>query len=78
MWLITHPDFRRRGAATSMCNWGREEAERRGGWTLTVMASPMGRLLYEHLDYKFVGSEVAQVNGEDEMVVLDIMNKELS
>ncbi|KAH6628912.1 acyl-CoA N-acyltransferase [Chaetomium tenue] len=69
LWmLITHPDFRRRGAGTQLCNWGVEEAARRGGWILTVMASPMGKNLYDHLGYNLVGYGTAQVDGEAEKV----------
>ncbi|KAI1111619.1 acyl-CoA N-acyltransferase [Nemania sp. NC0429] len=76
LWIVmTHPDFRRRGAATMLCNWGEDEAVRRGHWTLTVNASPLGRLVYEHLGYHVAGSETAQVDGEDEKVVIDSMSK---
>lgn len=66
LWeLMTHPDFRRRGAGTMLCDWGEKEAAKKG-WTLTVMSSPIGRLLYEHLGYELVGSERVQADGEDE------------
>jgi ribosomal protein S18 acetylase RimI-like enzyme len=69
LWmLITHPDFRRRGVGTQLCNRGAEDSARRGGWILTVMASPMGKDLYEHLGYRLVGCETAQVEGGDEKV----------
>lgn len=69
LWmLITHPNFRRRGAGTQLCNWGVEEAARRGGVILTVMASPMGKSLYEYLGYSLVGTVTAQVEGEEEKV----------
>jgi ribosomal protein S18 acetylase RimI-like enzyme len=66
LWLLaTHPDFRRRGAGTMLCNWGKEQAvERR--WVLTVLACPMGKLLYQALGYKLVGSVIVQVDDEDE------------
>lgn len=75
-WLITHPSFRRRGAGTKLCRWGEEEAIKRGCWTLTVMASPLGRLLYEHLGYRHVATVTAQVDGEEEKVDIDAMAKE--
>jgi ribosomal protein S18 acetylase RimI-like enzyme len=66
LWLLTtHPDFRRRGAGTMLCNWGKKQAIQKG-WVLTVLASPMGKLLYQELGYKLVGSVVVQVDGEDE------------
>lgn len=33
---------------------------------LTVIASAMGKSLYEHLGYKLVGTLKIQANGEDE------------
>jgi GNAT superfamily N-acetyltransferase len=76
LWmLMTHPDHRRRGAGTMLCDWGRDEARRRGGWALTVMASPMGRNLYEHLGYRVQGSTRARVDGEDEFVDIFAMEK---
>lgn len=76
LWMLfTHPDFRRRGFGTMLCNWGQKEAMKKG-WVLTVMASPMGRILYEYLGYKIVGSERVQVSGEDENVDIDCMMKE--
>jgi predicted N-acetyltransferase YhbS len=66
LWLLTtHPDFRRQGAGTRLCNWGLEEA-RKKGWMLTVVASAMGKSLYEHLGYKLVGTLKIQADGEDE------------
>lgn len=75
-WLVTHPSFRRRGAGTKLCKWGEEEAIRRGGWTLTVMASPMGNVLYAHLGYRLVGTVTAGMDNEEETVDIDIMSKE--
>lgn len=70
LWLLaTHPDFRLRGAATMLCNWGLEKA-RVKGWVITVIASPLGKLLYEHLGYKFLGSTVIQVDDEDEKLTV--------
>lgn len=66
LWLlVTHPNFRRRGAGTMLCNWGLVEATKKG-WILTVLASPMGKILYEHLGYNLVGTEKVQADGEDE------------
>lgn len=75
-WLITHPDFRRRGAGTMLCQWGEDEAMERGGWTLTVMASPLGTFLYEHLGYRIFGTVTAQVDGEQEKVDITVLAKE--
>lgn len=36
LWLlVTHPDYRRRGAATMLCHWGFEKAKEKS-WVLTV------------------------------------------
>lgn len=76
LWMLfTHPDFRRRGAGTMLCNWGEEESEERGAWILTLEASPMGEALYKHLGYELVGTEKAQVDGEDELVNIYSMEK---
>ncbi|KAF4468604.1 putative acyln-acyltransferase [Fusarium albosuccineum] len=71
-WLITHPGHRRLGAGTRQCKWGRAQALDMGK-VLTVMASPMGKRLYEKLDYRVVGSVTAQVKGEEENVVIYIL-----
>lgn len=73
-WVITHPEFRRRGAGTMLCNWGRTEAAKRG-WAWTVTATPTGNLLYEHLGCKVLGTEIVRVQGEDEFVTLDGMER---
>ncbi|KAF3763536.1 hypothetical protein M406DRAFT_357110 [Cryphonectria parasitica EP155] len=75
-WLIVHPDFRYRGAGTILCNWGKEEAIKRGGWTLTVTASPMGKCLYNKLGYQDLGVVVAQVDKEVERVGIFVLAKE--
>lgn len=63
LWLLaTHPDFRRRGAGTMSCNWGLEKA--------TVMASPLGKILYEHLGYKLLCSTLIQVDDENEKLTV--------
>lgn len=71
LWfLATHPDFRRRGAGMMLCNWGLEKAKEKG-WVLTVMASsPPGKLLYEHLGYKLLGSVTVQVDDEEEKLTV--------
>ncbi|KAI0597492.1 acyl-CoA N-acyltransferase [Biscogniauxia sp. FL1348] len=77
LWLITVPKFRRHGAGTSMCNWGQNEAEKRGCAVLTVMASPMGKRLYENLGYSLLGSVTAQKEGEVKNVEVFIMEKKV-
>ncbi|KAH7377964.1 acyl-CoA N-acyltransferase [Cadophora sp. MPI-SDFR-AT-0126] len=66
LWLLaTHPDFRRRGAGTMLCNWGTERATEKG-WVLTVLASPMGNKLYQELGYKLVGQFTVRADHEEE------------
>ena len=66
LWLLaTHPDFRRRGVGTMLCNWGTEKAIEKG-WVLTVLASPMGNKLYQELGYKLVGQFTIRADHEDE------------
>jgi predicted acetyltransferase len=79
LWmLMTHPQFRRRGAGTMLCNWGLKESAKRGDWPLTLMASPMGKGLYEHLGYKLLGNGVAQISGEEAKVDIYAMEKLIS
>ena len=60
LWLLTtHPDFRRRGAGTMLYNWGFDRAAEKG-WVVTVLASPLGKLLYERLGCKLLGSVTVQ------------------
>ncbi|KAF4470351.1 gnat family [Fusarium albosuccineum] len=66
---------RGRGAATMLCNWGQKESLKTGRRMLTVMASPMGKELYKELGYGLVGSVTAQVEGEEEKVDIDILEK---
>jgi ribosomal protein S18 acetylase RimI-like enzyme len=66
LWLLTtHPDFRRQGAGTMLCHWGLKEATKKH-WMLTVIGSPMGKSLYEHLGYGLVGILKIQAKGEEE------------
>ncbi|SPJ82062.1 uncharacterized protein FTOL_09467 [Fusarium torulosum] len=72
--LVTHPDFRRRGAASMICEWGQKEACK-DGKSLGLLATPMGKPLYLSLGYKVIGKVVAQVEGEEERVEVDAMVK---
>lgn len=73
--LATHPSFRSRGAGKQLCDWGLREAFKKGGWIVTVHATPMGKLLYENLGYKFVGYKTVQVEGEEENFILYALEK---
>ncbi|CCT63719.1 uncharacterized protein FFUJ_05126 [Fusarium fujikuroi IMI 58289] len=75
LWeVVTHPDFRRRGAASMICEWGQKEADK-DGKSLSLLATPMGKGLYLKLGYHVLGSVVVQVEGEEERVVFDAMVK---
>ncbi|KAI1409962.1 acyl-CoA N-acyltransferase [Hypoxylon sp. FL1857] len=76
LWLLaTHPDFRRRGAGTRLCRWGLEWASQQSLYT-TVLASPMGRSLYEELSFVECGSFMVQVDGEAEKLEIWAMTYE--
>lgn len=53
----THPDFQRRGVASSLVRWGMEETRRRGIRYATMEASAMGRLAYATLGFKPQGRD---------------------
>jgi GNAT superfamily N-acetyltransferase len=64
LWLlVTHPDFRRRGAGRMLMEWGLKAAEGKM-WPVTVFASPMGQLPYESLGLETIGEKVVHVEGE--------------
>lgn len=70
LWLLaTRPAFRRRGAATRLCQWGLEWASQRALHT-TVLASPMGMHLYGGLGFTTSGSFLIQADGEEEKLEL--------
>lgn len=75
LWeVVTHPDFRNRGAASMICEWGQKEANK-DGKRISLLATPMGNGLYLKLGYHVLGSVVVQVEGEEERVVFDAMVK---
>ncbi|KAJ5611891.1 Acyl-CoA N-acyltransferases (Nat) [Penicillium herquei] len=70
--LVVHPDFRRHGGGTMLVSWGIQNAKEKG-WPVTLCASPMGQLLYEHLHFEKIATEVVQVEGEDETLESTVM-----
>lgn len=70
--LATHPDYRRRGAGTKLCNWGIDLAEKNRAY-ISVFASPMGEKLYARLGFKELAVVVVQVKGEEEKVSISAM-----
>lgn len=79
LWLLcTHPSFRRRGAATRLCEWGLRFANSRG-LCVTVLASPMGKSLYEKLDFFVCDWFYINVEGDPTALkiwALEYFNKE--
>lgn len=63
--LTVLPDFRLQGIGTMMVNWGISAATEKD-WPVTVCASPLGELLYAHLKFEVIGTEVIGVEGEEE------------
>lgn len=63
--LATHPDYRRRGCGGALCQWGIKKAAEQG-WVVTVLGSPMGRLLYLAQGFRELAIEPLAVEGEDE------------
>jgi GNAT superfamily N-acetyltransferase len=70
--LGTHPDHRRRGYGTALCNWGISLAKD-DGVVVSLFASPMGFLLYSQLGFKYLGTLTIQVLGETDKVILKAM-----
>lgn len=70
--LVVHPHFRRQRGGTMLVNWGIASAEAKG-WPLTACASPMGKLLYTHLHFKHIATEVVQIEGEKETLIMPVM-----
>ena len=69
--LATHPNYRRRGAATKLCKVGMELAAN-NDLIVSLFASPMGRDLYKHLDFQEVIGVFVQVDGDLPEEQLDI------
>ena len=65
----------RRGHGTSHCHWGMAKAKD-DRIPFTLIASPMGILLYTHLGFKDVGEGVIRVPGEEEKVYWHAMEIE--
>ena len=73
LWLLaTHPSYRRRNAGTVLARWGVDRAQSKG-WPATVLASPMGKLLYEHVGFREVGTVTVQVEGENEKLLISCL-----
>jgi len=70
--LATRPEFQRQGAATELCLWG-IEAARCTGFAIAVFASPMGRVLYSHLGFKWCDNVRIRALGDEQEIEVAAM-----
>lgn len=73
--LGVHPSARRQGIGAALVRFGMDLAKAEAV-PLTLLASPMGALLYASLGFRVMGDEVVQVPGEDEKVEIRAMVRE--
>ena len=66
------PDYMRRGFGSSLVRWGTSVVNE-DKLVISWMASPMGLLLYSHLDFKKLGKIHIQAPGETEKVYIEAM-----
>lgn len=55
-----------------LVHWGIEAAKKEG-WPVTLCASPMGEMLYKHLDFEKIATEVVRIHDEEESVASAVM-----
>ncbi|PMD48145.1 acyl-CoA N-acyltransferase [Hyaloscypha variabilis F] len=70
--MATLPDYWRRGAASTLLEWGMERA-RREGVAVPMFAGNMGKKLYEKFGFKELGIAHVQVEGEEEELFMSAM-----
>ena len=70
--LGSHPNFIRRGFGSMLTKWSMSVAKN-DNVVVSLIASPMGSLLYSHLGFKSLGKAVVQVPEEAEKVYLEAM-----
>ena len=79
MWnlklLVTDRPFRRRGAATSLVQWGTAEADNEGV-CCGIAASGMGGRVYERCGFKKLKTSVVHVQDQDESLSYDVMRRD--
>jgi GNAT superfamily N-acetyltransferase len=63
--LGTHPDYMRRGFGSALVQWGIQVAKE-DHLVVSLVASPMGALLYAHLGFQTLGQIVVQAPEETE------------
>ncbi|KAF8545283.1 hypothetical protein BDD12DRAFT_1391 [Trichophaea hybrida] len=74
--LCTHPDWREHGAGTMLTKWGIHNALQESV-AVGVESSPMGFPLYESLGFCLIETKEVQVDGEDEILLVRVMVKEV-
>ena len=78
MWnlelLVTDRQFRRRGAATRLIEWGTAEADSEGV-CCSVAASGMGAPVYRACGFEKLKTGVVQVHGQSEILEYDVMRR---
>ena len=62
--MVTHPEHRRRGAASLLMRWGIEQIDR-DGLEAYIDASSDGKLLYEHFGFKPAKEVVYEFSDSD-------------
>lgn len=65
--LATHPNFRRRGAATMLLRWGCDQADR-DGLPVYIDASEAGVPVYEKYGFRVVNGPVPPPEGASAML----------
>ncbi|CAH0037033.1 unnamed protein product [Clonostachys rhizophaga] len=75
--LGTHPDYQRRGAASTLLRYGIQQA-REEKLPITLLASPMGQPLYATFGFEDRGKVFVQLDGEEDKVTLDAMALEVA
>ena len=78
MWnlelLVTDRQFRRRGAATRLIEWGTAEADKEGV-CCGVAASGMGARVYKACGFEKLKTGVVQVHGQSQILRYDVMRR---
>ena len=75
--LKTHPDYMRRGFGSALVKWGIDLAKEQHLAAVSVVASPMGMLLFAHLGFKHLEQLMTRAPGDTETLTLDWLVFEL-
>lgn len=70
--LLCHPNYRRRGAGTSLVKWGMSVAQFQG-FNTALLSSPMGVPLYHKLGFQEIGRFEVKVEGDEEKLEIPAM-----